>query len=30
MLFGSTPSDAERWRCGSSPCPYTYPDVRSK
>ena len=30
MLFGSTPGDAERWSCGSSPCPYTYPDVRSK
>ena len=28
MLFGSTPAEADRWRCSSGDCPYTYPDVR--
>jgi hypothetical protein len=30
MLFGTTPDEADRWVCGSSPCPYTYPDVRPR
>lgn len=28
ILFGSTPEEGDRWVCSSSPCPYTYPDVR--
>lgn len=30
MLFGSTPEEADRWRCGSGDCSYTYPDVRQQ
>jgi len=28
MLFGSTPEEADHWRCGSGDCSYIYPDVR--
>jgi hypothetical protein len=28
MLFGSTPDEADRWKCLSGPCSYAYPDVR--
>jgi hypothetical protein len=26
MRFGSAPSESDRWSCGSTPCPYAYPD----
>ena len=28
MVFGPTPADGDKWRCGSGDCLYTYPDVR--
>jgi hypothetical protein len=29
MLFGiSMPGEGDRWSCGDSPCPYTYPTVQ--
>jgi len=30
MRFGPTPGEGDSWHCGPDPCPYTYPDVRSK
>jgi hypothetical protein len=30
MLFGSTPEEADRWRCSSGDCAYNYPDVRPR